>query len=145
MMELEEGELKISEYQFKRTGWVKTIVLTNRRLFVEFSNNKWESHPLEGIKAVLIDRPLWSYWFLLVGIVFCIMGVLGLIEAKLEAVFFLLLGGVGFLWWKGSTRLYIRLIGRSVNYVIKGQDIKQIREFIDAVRNEYNLARKIVE
>ncbi|MFX1487422.1 MAG: hypothetical protein ACFFBS_10085 [Promethearchaeota archaeon] len=134
-MEIKKGETKISEYQFKRTGLIKTIVLTKQSLFVEYANKKFDSYPLGEVKAILIDRPLWSYWFLLMGIVFFVMGVVGLTEAKLvEGVFFLLLGGIGFLWWKGSTRLFIRLAGRNINHVIKKQDIKLIRDFLEVVR-----------
>lgn len=134
-MEVEYGGDKISEYQFKRIGWVKTIVLTKQSLFVEYANKKVDSYPLDKVKAILIDRPMWSYWFLLVGIVFFVTGIVGLTEAKfLEAIFFLLLGGISFLWWKGTTKFFIRFAGRRVGHVIKKQDIKQIRDFLNVVK-----------
>ena len=138
-MKFGEDEEKIMEYYFKGVGDVANIsILTNRRLVVVYGNAE-ESYPLSKITAVRIifNRSLSN---LIVGGFLALLGLNGLGEGSAGGLVGGLIslaigGGLGYLGWKGKTRLLISQIGGQKYYVVRGEDPK-LTEFMDAVNSK---------
>jgi hypothetical protein len=134
-MKLGEGEEKVAEYYFKGVNDVANMsVLTNRRLVVVYGNAE-ESYPLSKITGVKIifNR---SWWMLIVGVIIALIGLGTLGNSVGGGIVALAIGGgLGYLGWKGKTRMLINQMGGEKYYAVRGKDQKLI-EFMDAVNSK---------
>jgi hypothetical protein len=134
-MKLGEGEEKVAEYYFKGVNDVGNMsVLTNRRLVVVYGNAE-ESYPISKIAAVKIifNR---SWWMLILG-PFIAMSGLAMLGVTVGGgiVALVIGGGLGYLGWKGKTRMLINQMGGEKCYAVRGKDPKLI-EFMDGVNSK---------
>ncbi len=134
-MKLGEDEAKVTEYYFKGVGDASNMsVLTNRRLVIVYGNAE-ESYPLSKITAVRIvfNR---SWLLLIVGGILALIGLGTLSQNAGGGLVGLAIGGgLGYLGWRGKTRLLISQMGGQKYYAVRGKDSK-LTEFMDAVNSK---------
>lgn len=134
-MKLGEDEQKTAEYYFKGVEDVANMsVLTNRRLVVVYGNAE-ESYPLSKITAVktIFNR---TWWMVIIGGIIALIGLSGLGNNVLGGLIGLAIGGgLGYLGWKGKTRLLIGQMGGEKSYAVRGKSQK-LMEFMDSVNSK---------
>lgn len=138
-MKLGEGEEKIGEWHFVGTSYGVVPVrlathLTNRRLVI-VSRDGEESYPLSKITAVKTTFSR-SWGVILVGLIVMFFALDFLRSEPLAMTIILAIaGGLGYLGWRGETKLVIGQMGGDKGYAVGGKS-PQLMEFMEAVNSK---------